>query len=488
MKKVSFLITFCIVLFSYAQNRQDYHLSWDGTSSILKVKLLYTPTNKDSTVFVYGDPTFGGQIDIFKVVKNIHCNPSENLKISENDRKITVYHHDSKTKTLTYEIDGSKPDDKKSTIYTELFRPVITSGFLSTPNSFFMLDKKSETNDLISIVWDHYPHQYTYFNSMNPTAAANKNLSIKEKEMGRYLFVMGNKISVKKYNVMGIPYYSIYSNEKEYSILKTKLPPYFTDYFPSIRKFWNDTDEAFYYVAVLPLKYAGKTKAGGYGMDDGFLMKYLGDYGYWEKHVIAHETSHHWIGLKLIIGKNSFDNQWFGEGFNDYVTLINLAKSKIDSKEEFINYLNKENLELHYKSPVKDSSNASIAKNYWTDYPNYGKLPYRRGLIYAFYLDNQIRLASKGKFTLRNLLIDLKNLEHTKKESIGISLEEFINLGSKYIPKEQFENEIKTYMIAGKPIDFKTVKLIPEFQLYFEKDIPQIKFTPNASIDKIYNW
>ncbi len=487
MKKITFLFL-CFALIYYGQNIQDYHLSWDGKSSILKVKLLYTPTDKDSTVFEYGDPSFGGQTDIFKVVKNIHCNSSDILKISEKETKITVYHHGSQIKTLTYEIDGRMPDDKKPTIYTELFRPIITSGFLSTPSSFFLMNKKTETQNIINIVWDHYPHQFIYFNSIDPTSEAHQKLSLKEKEVERYLFVMGNKISVKKYNIMGIPYYSIYSNEKEYTLLNTKLPPYFTNFFPSIRTFWKDNHAPFYFLAVLPIKYAGKTRGGGFAMQNGFMMKYLGDFTKWEKEVIAHETSHNWIGQQLQIGKDSFENQWFGEGFNDYVTIINLVKSKVFDKTEFLDYLNNHNLKQHYTSPVKDSSNASIAKNYWTDYSNYGKLPYRRGLIYAFYLDNQIRLASNGKFTLRNLLLDIKNFEDTKKENIGVSIEEFINLGSKYIPKEQFENEIKTFMIKGKPIDFKSVKLIPEFQLYFEKDIPQIKFAPNVPIDKIYNW
>lgn len=488
MKKVTSLMTFCIVLFSYAQNRQNYHLSWDGKSSILKVKLLYTPTNKDSTVFEYGEPSFGGQTDIFKVVKNIHCNPSERLKIAEKERKITVYHQGSKTKTLSYEIDGSMPADKKTSIYTELFRPIITNGFFSSVNDFLLMKTSKVNKYETSIIWDKYPKNFIYFNSLIPNAVPNKKIVIKYGDDERYFFVMSNKISVKKYNVMGIPYYSIYSNEKEYTLLHSKLPPYFTNFFPSIRTFWKDKRAPFYFLAVLPIKYAGKTRGGGFAMQNGFMMKYLGDFTEWEKEVIAHETSHNWIGQQLQVGKDSFENQWFGEGFNDYVTIINLVKSKVFDKTEFLDYLNNHNLKEHYTSPVKDSSNASIAKNYWSDYPNYGKLPYRRGLIYAFYLDNQIRLASNGKFTLRNFLLDIKNLEKTKKESKGISIEEFINLGSKYIPKEQFENETKTYMITGKPIDFKNVKLIPEFQLYFEKDIPQIKFAPNTSIDKIYKW
>lgn len=492
MKKNAFLFAVCFAFFIFGQSKQDYYMNWDGISSILKVKLIYT-AEKDSTVFEFASEGFGGQTDIFKVVKNIHGAPSDQIKINEKERKITIYHTGRHHNTLYYEIDGAQPDYKKPSIYTELFRPVITKGYLSFVNDFFMMKPIGESNSdkqEINIIWEKFPKKYSYFNSVEPMAAPNKKLKINRESFGRLLFVMGDKIAIKKYNVKQIPYYSITSTEEQYKDLETKLPPFFKDYFPNLRKFWEDNKAPFYFVAVLPLKYAGKTRGGGFGMDNGFMMKYLGDFTSWEKEVIAHETSHNWIGIKMMLGNDSFDHQWFGEGFNDYVTIINLARSKVFSKEEFLDYLNKDNFKEHYTSPVKDSTNASIAKNYWTDYKNFGKLPYRRGLIYAFYLDNQIRLASNGKFTLRNFLLDIFKGKQIDKnpDKNGISLDEFINLGSNYIPKEQLQNEIDTYMIRGKPIDFKTVKLIPEFQIEFENGIPQVKLAEKSDLTIIYNW
>ena len=49
--------------------------------------------------------------------------------------------------------------------------------------------------------------------------------------------------------------------------------------------------------------------------------------------------------------------------------------------------------------------------------------------------------------------------------------------GSKYIPKEQFEREIELHMIQGRIIDFHQAALIAEFQLYFNGEIAQIKFS-----------
>ena len=41
-------------------------------------------------------------------------------------------------------------------------------------------------------------------------------------------------------------------------------------------------------------------------------------------------------------------------------------------------------------------------------------------------------------------------------------------------------------MIQGKPIDFHQVKLIPEFQLYFNDAIPQVKLSNEIDLEKIY--
>ncbi|WP_268223406.1 hypothetical protein [Sinomicrobium oceani] len=113
----------------------DYVLGWDGDSAILEVELTYAASQKDSTVFIFGDPGFGGQNDIFKVIRNIRVTRPEVVRIDEADRRITIYHNGAKNHRITYEIEGSLPVDKPTTIsLTELFRPVISKGILTLVN------------------------------------------------------------------------------------------------------------------------------------------------------------------------------------------------------------------------------------------------------------------------------------------------------------------------------------------------------------------
>ncbi|MEH6682844.1 MAG: hypothetical protein V7724_20050 [Sediminicola sp.] len=497
MKKNNIIsvLLFTFGIHSHAQEKpfMDYVLSWDGHSSTVAVELTYNAAQKDSTVFIFGDPDFGGQNDIFNVIKNIRVTEPETLRIDKANRGITIYHNGAGNHRLTYEIDGSVPADRPTTAsQTELFRPVITKGMLTLVNVQFALEVTDESNPLVSFRWRNYPESYTYFNSVHPS---QKNPSKKltdyyDKLSQKVYFVMGAKIDVKEYNIMGIPYYCVTTREDTYgNDLQGSLSPFFESYFPSIHKFWNDTDFPYYFLSVTALQNNQvEIGGGGFGINNGFVMKLGKKFGTWEKYVTAHETAHTWVGLKMELGKESFDHQWFGEGFNDYTTLINLANSKIFGKEDFLHYLNEENLKQHYESEIKGVHNDSIAAKYWTDYANYGKLPYRRGLIYAFYLDNQIRQASDGKFTLRNMLLDLYALRKSKKDDAIVTVDDFIDTGAAYVDKKKLEGQVALHMIAGQPIDFKSVKLIDEFKVEINDGIPMVHLNEGADLTTIYQW
>lgn len=479
-------------LYSQQKPFMNYELSWDGISSTLKVELTYS-SSKDSTTFIFGDPDFGGQPDIFKTIKNIHSSAPEKLKIDETKRKITVYHNGAKKHNIFYEIDGSFNAEKPTRAsQTELFRPVIANGILTLVNKQFALEPTDERNPLVSFRWKKYPKKFTYFNSVKPSQKdpSKKTVEYYNNLSQKIYFVMGNNIDVKEYNVLDIPYYCVTTKKDKYgNNLQEDYKPFFESYFPTIHRFWNDTDFPFYFLAVTALQNNQKEiGSGGFGIKNGFVMKLGKKFGIRDKYVTAHETSHSWVGIKMMLGNESFDNQWFGEGFNDYVTIINLANSKIYSKEDFLSYLNEDTLKPHYESKIKGVHNDSIASKYWTDYSNYGVLPYRRGLIYAFYLDNQIRLASNGKFTIRNMLLDLYQFTKAKKKDEILTIIDFVNIGGAYLNKEVLSDQIKLHMIEGQPIDFSKIELIPEFKIEINQEIPKVSLAESADLLKIYHW
>jgi predicted metalloprotease with PDZ domain len=123
--------------------------------------------------------------------------------------------------------------------------------------------------------------------------------------------------------------------------LKSLAKPFFTSYFPALRGFWNDYDAKYYYLYLSPLYYANRKEQGGFGWAPGFVMKYSGIVDNTTIAIIAHETSHNWIGnSNLALGSNSLAHQWFGEGFTDYVCLTTLNKCGMYSDEVFMEKLN----------------------------------------------------------------------------------------------------------------------------------------------------
>lgn len=493
--KISFILFVLLTICSYAQEEpfMDYVLKWDGQSSVLRVELTYSAHQKDSTVFIFGDPNWGGQADIFKVIRNITSSEPEVVRVDEVNRQISVYHNGANKHTISYEIDGSLPPDLPTRAsQTELFRPVISEGVLTLVNKQFALTVTDKSNPLVSFRWHSYPKNFSYFNSIDPSQKSpSEKLSVYYEDLSNAVcFVMGNNISVMEYSVLGVPYFSVTTKEDRYgNDLQGSLIPFFKSYFPSIHRFWNDTDFPFYFLSVTALQ-NNQTEigAGGFGINNGFIMKLGRKFGTWEIYVTAHETAHTWIGIKIMFGTDSFDHQWFGEGFNDYTALINLANSKLYDEEEFLNYLNEDNFKQHYQSEIKGVHNDSIAAKYWTDYATYGKLPYRRGLIYAFYLDNQIRVVSNGKFTLRNMLLDLYAIRKEKNNNEILSVDDFITVGAAYLDKRELTDQIARYMIEGQPIDFKTVELIPEFKVEIKNNIPKVSLSENANLLEIYKW
>jgi hypothetical protein len=470
--------------------RLEYHLSWDGKSPLLNVTIAYTPASSDSTVFTFGIQNFGGQVDIFKILGQIKSGAGDRVKVMASEKKVVVYHTGGGLKKLSYTVDGQLNTNPARAVYNELFRPVVTPGSLYIMPLIFMLEPQKHPATSLSVQWDSAPKKIGYFMSAAPGAGPFKKQVIGIKAIDDFLMVMGDDLIVNTYKVHNIPYYSITSKKDTINNLKTELEPFFTRYFPGLRDFWKDDDALYYYVCMLPLKSAQKPLQGGFGWGPGFLMKYSGPIDDVKKQVLAHETSHNWIGLKMMIGQDSFDQQWFGEGFNDYVCALNLAKSGIYDHAKYIKYVNEENFAKHYTSPVKTAPNDSIAAKYWKD-KLYEKLPYHRGFIYAFYLDNQIRLASGNKQCLRDILLDLfarsKEIKAANPDN-NLKLSDFIDALSAFLPRAMVESDVDYYMIKGNPIDFKNVKLISDFKIDFDKDVPVLKLTDNGDLDNFLKW
>ena len=243
----------------------------------------------------------------------------------------------------------------------------------------------------------------------------------------------------------------------------------------SQRKFWNDPRKGNYSVTLTPT-YETWYSIGGSGFSNSFVsfasnneevtlaqMKWL----------YNHELLHKWIS-RTIINENEVEQYWFSEGFTDYYAYKLMLKNDFLDVSEYIEILNNEVIIPHYQDSVNTIPNSELTfEKYWNNYAKYMKLPYRRGLLYAFHLDNQIKTQSNYSQSLDNLMIDLFQLS-LNNESLRLNQEVFIQNLLKYLNNPPVKSDFERYIIEGNLIDFQD-ELPDGLSIEYQNNIPLLK-------------
>jgi predicted metalloprotease with PDZ domain len=121
-------------------------------------------------------------------------------------------------------------------------------------------------------------------------------------------------------------------------------------------------------------------------------------------HFLAHEYLHSWIPAELGGHADQDDalNYWFSEGFTDYVAGRLLLAAEIRSLDEHLDYLNAV-LTRYATSPARHADAELILARFWSD-PDIGRVPYDRGQVFAYLVDQRVRHHSDGRHGLLDVL------------------------------------------------------------------------------------
>ena len=441
----------------------------------IHVKLNYRPVESDSSVFKYGEPMFGGQPDIIKGITAIKVPDGCKINFNKTSREISVFFKTARPVVIEYDIIDTHTTEHG--LRGELFRPMISENYLYCHginlflNPFF---RDSTIKAVQTVAWEKLP-AFRLFQSFDP---GNDGTGTSHGEPGDFLYklITGTPDMItEKMKIDGTVNYLVLRINKDSDYNKKALTDYFEKYYAGIRRFWNDTTHQSYSLIVQPFLSIDHNM-GGMSLGNGFAGKYSFKIDTILSPdrilVLSHEIGHHWIGGKI---DTDIKDQWFGEGFNDYLTYYTLAMNGLMTPGEFEHGFNSI-LESHYSSKINSLPNDSVWKNYWK-MGDYNKLPYRRGEIFAFYLDNQIRIMSKGKKNLHDLMLSLQAFCKNKKKGYQLSITDFIEVASGYVGKEKIQVEIERYIIKGKPIRFTKEMLIDEFNLSFKGPVPVLGIT-----------
>jgi|GEM_PF-220707 len=452
----------------------QYELSWRGGGGI-HVKLNYLPVKADSTLFVYGEPRFGGQKDIFKGIRNITVHAPASVRIDENSRKIIIYH---KSDPIVIEYDILDTRSSNPTVTSELFRPMIEKDYLYCHgvNLFLTPEIKESGRNLIqSVCWKKRP-DFPIFNMFDPSNNGERT-SFGSPESFLFTIITGDKEqTVDSVLINGVENYvvSVFPKKKEFN--RKSLCGFFSKYYCAISRFWGEEKKIPYTLLVHPFKQL-EHPAGGMGLGNGFCSKYSSkaDTMLDENRLynFSHEIGHNWIGAES-------DRQWFGEGFNDYQTFYLLVAAGFMDITSFEKKFN-DVLSHLYQSPVREMPNDSIWANYWK-MGDYNKLPYWRGQVFAFYLVNQIEKASKGKQGFRDLMLEWRDFSKGSPDSL--SRNNFIKIASRFVDGKKLEEDFDKYIVQGKTIPFTKDMLVPECNVKIVNGVPIIEITDKARFAK----
>jgi len=457
------LLLFCGVR-AFGQNHPvplQYRLGIDTNK--IHVELKYLPQEPDSTVFSYGEPAFGGQSDILKGLQHLIVEAPARLRLDSAKRRIVVYFKNNDPIRINYEIVDTRPGN---TTRNQLFRPMIMPDyvFIHGVNLFLTPQfRKDDPSAHVSVQWEKSP-PFPVFYTFDPENDGSRT-SITTVDSISFRFITGAKdLYVKRFHSESGANYLVLRSANIKPVTQSQIEKFYLGYNNQMRRYWKDTRIIKYSLVLQPFLGVDHNMS-GVSFGNGFIGKYNEPdsiaSGY-RQFVISHEMGHYYLGDVVAFAGANVEGQWFDEGFNDYTTFFNLVSAGYMTAADFESEFNWVFHQL-YSSQIKNTPNDKIFENFWK-LGDYQKLPYWRGCVFAFFLDNQIALATKQLHSIRDVMLALKQLVSSRDKKMFTN-EEFIDAVAKYLPRQQVEEAFKKYIIAGNSIVFDSAVLMPSLQV-----------------------
>jgi len=439
----------------------------------VRVDFDYKSDNNGLIVLKYENNSWGDN-DIFNCIKNIDVSPKpQNIQLEPDNSLITIKTKPNLNSTIHYEI---TQDYKGPPINQYRYRPILDSSYFHILGMrLFMIPEGTFESDSskanIKITFKKKENEDLFHSSFGQEYI--QNIEVTREDLYGSFFVGGDFRRYSFAHDNDTVYFVTRGNWKAFedkdilNILKETIH--------SQRSFWNDPRKGDFSVSLIPT-YESWYSVGGSGFSSSFIS-YASNNNevnlFHMKWLYNHELLHKWIG-RTILNENEVEQYWFSEGFTDYYAYKLLLKNNSLDVTEFLNILNTEVIIPHYKDPVNQVPNANLTfEEYWSNYAKYQKLPYRRGQLYAFFIDNQIKEQSHYTKSLDNLMHDLfaKALQD-KNMRLNKSL--FIENLLKYLNHANVESDFDKYILDGELIDFEN-RLPDGISIGYQDDIPVFK-------------
>lgn len=480
-----------------------------GGNLRLQVSVEFDGSDKGVSYLAYQDNQFG-EPDQMAFIRFPEQDPGLRIQKEPDSNRFVIHHSPGKRIRVLYEVLDLQDSTQLFYQYC-CYKPILhktyfhlQSGHLLAPPEDYW--SSPADRQMIQLRWLGFPPDWMLHNSFGP--GKSQTVSLTNAEFNVAIFV-GGDFRRHRFEVRGKPVYlltrgqwSQFSDDTLVNLLRRTVEGH--------RGFWNDFNDSIYTVTFLPIDDAPwtetskTTSVGGSGLTNSFLSFATDNPGVkYEliRYIWVHELMHRWIGTKI---QNAAEEKqyWFSEGFTEYFTLKNSLRYGLIDVPEFLQGLNQFSSE-HYSSPNRKMPNDSMTyQHFWNGGKEWEKLPYRRGCLYAFYLDNQIRARGKGKHNLdqmmRSMLAEIQ--AHPAQKLDHAFFRKMIRPYAGKSATRQFHRFIE----QGVPIDFRKTKLPAGLEVQVKdvtmrygpskdiitrtevlKDIPVFKATPDGNMERL---
>jgi predicted metalloprotease with PDZ domain len=485
MKSIAFFGLFFIINTVFGQPPLAYSISKLNEKK-LQITIIFDAEISGKSFLNYENIQFGqpNQMDFIDFPEQLAGVSVK--KDRDSNRFVVNYPPEFKRISVKYTVE----DRQKEQPFLEYccYKPIINSTYfhvqschlLAVPDAYFVdnLEKKN-----IQIRWENFPENWTIHNSFGPDRF--QNVLLNATNLSQAIFI-GGDFRRYSYDIHGkTAYFLTRGTWQKFSDddLKNMLGKIFEGH----RTFWNDFSDTLYSVTFLPIdsvkwgEKGGSLSYGGSGLTNSFLSFATNHAGLEldaMRYIFMHELMHHWIG-GAIENKEEEKQYWFSEGFTEYFTLKNSLCYDFIGVDRFLEQFNDDFVFPHYSSKMNLMPNDSMNyRNFWSGNKLWEKLPYQRGCLYAFFLDNQIRKRSNETQNLDILMREIL-ADCLKNPSLKLSNGYFSKKIRPFVGRKGVR-DFKKYILRGQLIDFSKTDL-PEGLALEIKDV-KMSFGPSKDI------
>lgn len=444
----------------------------DSTAQ-LQIKMTLRADPEGTTILSFPNEAWG-QEKLFGTLGKMQLMNVEGAVEKDADSGRIVLMHPKGIKKLEFEYFLKQDfDDGLSTI--RIYRPIINNTYFHAfSHNMFMVPEQAVGHQNIVLDWSSFPKNYTVHNSFGSQERVQELKDMDMDLFGSAIFV-GGDFRVFNGNIQGntislatrgewVPF----KDEDVFHVLEQTLT--------CQRNFWNDHSQEYFTVTMQPFPQENGSSFQGTGLTNSFATSVsnndLTDIGQMV-YLFNHELMHNWIGHTITNG-NEEEQYWFSEGFTEYYTFKNIAANHINGLggEFFIDEMNRTIRDL-YASSVGDAPNSEINyDHFWNNY-EYSKLPYWRGAIFAFYLDQKIKQISKGQQSLDDVMHHIYTDAITKDQKL--THDYFVELMKSYW-NDGFDTFFQKHIEEGQKLDLEALFIELDLAYSTESDIYELGF------------